>query len=100
MKNISKTLFCKYANYRKFAIGKSSDILQNVRLDGLFQNLKKSYMRFFLSLGGPFFKHTMMKKMDTTVVKALTMAKTMTIGHDKDDYNDIDKLKKIIKIPE
>ena len=38
-----------------------------------------------------------MKKMDTTVVKALTMAKTMTIGHDKDDANDIDKIKKIKK---
>ena len=45
-----------FANMRvaeKFAKGKSANVLQNVRLDGLFQNLKKSYMRFFLSFRGP-----------------------------------------------
>jgi len=36
----------------KFALGKSADISQNVRLE-LFQNLKKSYMGLFLTLKGP-----------------------------------------------
>ena len=37
----------------KFTIEKSADISQNVHLNVLFQNLKKSYMGFFLSLRGP-----------------------------------------------
>ena len=37
----------------KVALGKSADITQNVRLNELFQNSKKSYMVFFLSYKGP-----------------------------------------------
>ena len=39
----------------KFALRKSADISQNVRLDGLFENLKISYMGFFLYFRGPSF---------------------------------------------
>ena len=54
-----KIMSCKmsikhyFANIRIaeiFALGKSADILQNICLNEHFQNLKKSYMRFFLSL--------------------------------------------------
>ena len=49
-----KSLLCQYANYKKVVQGKSAAISQNVRLDGLFQNLKKKiFMGFFLYLRGP-----------------------------------------------
>ena len=38
-----KSLLCQYANYKKVVQEKSAAISQNVRLDGLFQNLKKRF---------------------------------------------------------
>ena len=55
LKNLKKKKHY-FANMRiaeKVALGKSADITQNVRLNELFQNSKKSYMGFFLSYKGP-----------------------------------------------
>jgi len=41
LKNVNKTYFANMRIAEKFDSGKSADIWQHVRLDGLFQNLKK-----------------------------------------------------------